>query len=137
MFRGKVNAALDLLSNTNNGGTLNPTDLSDPSDPLSPSVLETLLKKHPPGQPVNPSVLIGEGEPPFVHPVLFDRIDGEAIKKAALNTKGAAGPSGLDAHCWRRLCTFYYYYYYYICFTVHNTEKVIEKGKQKINDDRH
>ena len=77
----------------------------DPSDPSSPSVLEMLLKKHPPGQPVNPSVLIGEGEPPLVHSVLFDRIDGDAIKKAALNTKGAAGPSGLDAHCWRRLCT--------------------------------
>ena len=27
---------------------------------------------------------------------------------AALNTKGAAGPSGLDAHCWRRLCTSFY-----------------------------
>ena len=105
MFRGKVNAALDLLSKSNNGGTLNPTDPSDPSDPSSPSVLEMLLKKHPPGQPVNPSVLIGEGEPPLVHSVLFDRIDGDAIKKAALNTKGAAGPSGLDAHCWRRLCT--------------------------------
>ena len=105
MFRGKVDAALDLLSNTSNGGTLNPADPSDSSDPSSPTVLDVLMKKHPPGQPVHPSVLIGEGEPPFVHPVLFDKIDGDVIKNAALNTKGAAGPSGLDAHCWRRLCT--------------------------------
>ncbi len=43
--------------------------------------------------------------PPQEHPVIFDRIDASWIRSAALNTKGAAGPSGLDAHCWRRLCT--------------------------------
>ena len=40
-----------------------------------------------------------------MHPVIYDRIDASWIRSAALNTKGAAGPSGLDAHCWRRLCT--------------------------------
>ena len=28
----------------------------------------------------------------------------KAIKRAAINTKGAPGPSGVDAHCWRRMC---------------------------------
>jgi len=37
--------------------------------------------------------------------VLFDRIDGDAIQSTALKTDGAAGPSGLDAAAWRRLCT--------------------------------
>ena len=31
--------------------------------------------------------------------------DANCIRTAALNTKGPAGPSGFDAHCWRRLCT--------------------------------
>ena len=39
------------------------------------------------------------------HPVLFDRIDPAEIHSAALHTFGAAGPSGLDARDWRRLCT--------------------------------
>ena len=29
------------------------------------------------------------------------------VQSAALKTSGAAGPSGLDAYCWRRLCTCY------------------------------
>ena len=48
---------------------------------------------------------MGVGDPPPVQPVLFDRVNAGTIKSAALNTKGAAGPSGLDAHSWRRLCT--------------------------------
>ena len=38
------------------------------------------------------------------HPVLFDQLDGEAIRTAALRIEGAAGPSGVDANGWRRLC---------------------------------
>ena len=33
------------------------------------------------------------------------RIDASSIRSAALHTKGAAGPSGIDAPCWRRLCS--------------------------------
>ena len=32
-------------------------------------------------------------------------LDADAIHHAALHTNGAAGPSGLDAHAWRRLCS--------------------------------
>ena len=38
-------------------------------------------------------------------PVIFDVLDGPVIKAAALRTSGAAGPSGIDAHGWRRLCS--------------------------------
>ena len=44
-------------------------------------------------------------EPPIVHPVVFEAIDATSIKRAALHTDGAAGPSGIDARGWRRLCT--------------------------------
>ena len=36
--------------------------------------------------------------------MLFDSIDGDAIRRAALRTEGAAGLSGIDASGWRRLC---------------------------------
>ena len=44
-----------------------------------------------------------EGDVPFVDPVLFENIDEPLIAKAAMNTNGAAGPSGLDALSWRRI----------------------------------
>eukprot|EP00731_Ephydatia_muelleri_P026168 Em0018g268a len=37
--------------------------------------------------------------------VIFDGIDASAIKSAVLQTEGSAGPSGIDAKGWRRLCT--------------------------------
>ena len=43
--------------------------------------------------------------PPEIHPIIFDSIDARLIRSAALKTSGAAGPSCLDAHAWRRLCT--------------------------------
>ena len=37
------------------------------------------------------------------HSVIYENINGESIRKAALNTKGAAGPSGLDSEGWIRI----------------------------------
>ena len=40
------------------------------------------------------------------HPIVFDQLDAICIRRAAvLRTSGAAGPSGLDAAAWRRMCT--------------------------------
>ena len=64
------------------------------------------MKKHPPGKPPSQSAVVTMDNPVSEpHPVLFDRIDGDAIQSTALKTDGAAGPSGLDAAAWRRLCT--------------------------------
>ena len=64
-----------------------------------------LLSKHPSGQPVSANALYDTTtEPPIVHPVVFEAIDATAIKRAALHTDGAAGPSGIDARSWRRQC---------------------------------
>ena len=49
----------------------------------------------------------GAHNPPAVHPVIFDSIQGATIHSAALRTSGAAGPSGIDARGWRRLCSSY------------------------------
>lgn len=39
------------------------------------------------------------------HPVIFDQLTGPLICATALKTEGSAGPSGIDAQGWRRLCT--------------------------------
>ena len=39
------------------------------------------------------------------YPVTFDQLTGPLIRTTALKMKGAAGPSGIDALGWRRLCT--------------------------------
>ena len=61
---------------------------------------------HPPSQPAPANALPqGMAEPVDIHPVVFETLDAAKIRSAALRTSGAAGPSGLDAKEWRRLCT--------------------------------
>ena len=106
MFKGKTEAALKLLSQKGRGRVLQATQLVDITNPNSPTVLDSLKSKHPPAQPAISNALPLESpEPPQIHPVIFDSIDASTIRSSALATKGSAGPSGLDAHCWRRLCT--------------------------------
>ena len=70
------------------------------------SVLDALKLKHPIGADPQDDALVDEAaSPPDTHPVVFDSIQGKTIRAAALRTEGAAGPSGIDAHGWRRLCT--------------------------------
>ena len=65
-----------------------------------------MKSKHPQAQPTSSdSVPLPSTDAPEIHSVVFDRIDASSIRSAALRTKGSAGPSGIDAHCWRRLCT--------------------------------
>ena len=40
-----------------------------------------------------------------LHPVIFDQFDGSLICSTLMKMDGAAGPSGLDTSCWKRLCT--------------------------------
>ena len=104
MFKGKCKAALDLLSNSGKGGVLHLDAQVNSDDPSSPLVREALLQKHPPAQQVHPECIVGE-EPQEPHPVIFESLDASVIRSAALKISGSAGPSGLDAHEWRRLCT--------------------------------
>ena len=46
---------------------------------------EVLMEKHPAGQPAHPETILQPPTPILdVHPVLFDHLDGEIIRKAAL-----------------------------------------------------
>ena len=104
MFAGKCKAALDILSNSGEGGILHLDDHTDPSNPDSPTVREVLISKHPTGQ-ISHANCILQSPTQEVHPVVFESIDAGVIRSAALHTTGSAGPSGIDAHGWRRLCT--------------------------------
>ena len=104
MFQGKVRAARQLLHHESDskGGML-PLNSKLPS---GITVREKLISKHPIGQPIHSSAVLSLPTPKLPsHPVIFDSLDEASIRAAALHTNGSAGPSGLDALCWRRLCT--------------------------------
>ena len=61
-----------------------------------------LKAKHPCSQPICEEALLSpSAATSSFHPVVFDTLNGVSIRCAALRTKGAAGPSGVDAFCWR------------------------------------
>ena len=102
MSTGNTRAALRLLSRND---ILHLCDSIPRSNQENTSVLDILKSKHPPGNtPALDTIVEGAHNPPTVHPVIFDSIQAKTIRSAALHTNGAAGPSGIDARGWRRLC---------------------------------
>ena len=101
MMQGRVSAAMRLISDSPSAGLL---DL-DTVVTESKTVRDVLKEKHPEAMNVERDTLLAETDgPPAPHPVLFDCLTGSSIKTAALRTFGGAGPSGIDASGWRRLC---------------------------------
>ena len=102
MFEGKTHAALRYLSESSGGGLLNIDDYVDEKR----TVLDALRSKHPPAGEIHQEALITTTEdPPEVHSVLFDRLTSLSVRSAALRTQGSAGPSGVDAAGWKRICS--------------------------------
>ena len=87
MFQGKVNAALKLISDEGSGGIL---DLND-------TTMKDLSEKHPPPADIQDGALLPGPIPPATPASYFDCIDEQQVMKAAKLTKGAGGPSQLDA----------------------------------------
>ena len=97
-MRGMINAALRLLENSPSGGVLQ----------LNDDVINDLKKMHPSGQEKQKDVLL-TGTVPTVEPIIFESIDANMVMKAALKTKGADGPSGMDSDSWRSILTSKYF----------------------------
>ena len=92
MKNGKVTSAVKLLTNSMEGGVL----------PLSEETMTLLKAKHPePGELQEDAIV--QRDPLPSHPVIFDEINGDSVRAAALKTHGGAGPSGLDADGWRHI----------------------------------
>lgn len=101
MIQGKVKAAMKYLSDNANGGILGLDDVVEGSH--GRTARELLRDKHPMQKFPSYSALL-QGPVNDVPSVIFDQIDGCAIKQAALRTQGSGGPSGMDSNAWRRLC---------------------------------
>ena len=91
MEKGNANSALKLLASNISNGII----------PLD-KTLSLLKQKLPASSGLNEQVLL-RGEKTSVHPVVFEDIDENMVKEAALKTKGGSGHSGLDADRWRKI----------------------------------
>lgn len=109
MFKGKTSAALQLLSPNGKSDVLYVNDPIDSCNTYSQTVLDVLKSKHLHAQQATPDAVSWSClKPPQVHPshpIIYDRIDADCIRSAALHTNGVARPSDIDAQCWRQLCT--------------------------------
>ena len=94
MRKGNVHNAMKLLTNNMKNGVL----------PLNKKTLEQLKQKHPQRHDADPEIMLPD-KPGAIHPIKFDSIDAENVRKAAPKTRGGAGPSGLDTDGWKRIFT--------------------------------
>ena len=81
IFGGKIKAALRLIANfeDSGGGVLLLNAMIDGEE----SVQDVLKRKHPTGGTLQPDILLASENPADaqVHPVLFERIDGDLMEK--------------------------------------------------------
>ena len=99
MMEGK---ALRFVSDISKGGEHSLDQTVPDNGPLQ--VRDVLRSKHPSAKTIQENSLL-YGPIDSIDPVIFDAIDGSLIHTAALRISGAAGPSGLDANGWKRLCS--------------------------------
>ena len=107
MFLGNVHGALNFLSRNTSGLPLKLEDVIQTKEGTTESVLYILESLHPEGKPLATEALLSCTLPNALpaDPVIFEAIDGNMIKSTALHCKGSAGPSGVDARAWRRMCS--------------------------------
>ena len=106
MSKGNIKAALRLLTKFNRGSILHLSDIVSSTSNEELTVLDVLKSKRPASTPPSQeSIIPAAHDPPTIHPVIFDSKTAKTIRSAALRITGAAGPSGIDARGWRRLCT--------------------------------
>ena len=60
--------------------------------PLNDQILQQLKQKHPETMPAAQEVLLPD-IPESIHSIKFANVDADMIRKAAIKTRGGAGPS--------------------------------------------
>ena len=104
MSEGKINMALRLLAEDSKGGVLSldssiPCGTDSSGKPAFRPVRDILFEKHPCGRDPPHHVLLDcTTEKPCYDPVIFQCLTGNVIRRAAIQTHGAAGSSGVDAY---------------------------------------
>ena len=97
--KGKLKDAMHLLK----GDTLKPWKSTDVVN--GRSIAEILQEKHPDRRELHSSTLTETNSNTDFHPIVFESINATLIRSSALKVGGSAGPSGLAAKDWRRICT--------------------------------
>ena len=107
MSKGMIRAALRCFEDTTSHKVLNPSDIIQPPNQNAETVLDTLKRLHPPAQTTSPDAMLNAPteNPLPLNNCIFEAIYASLIKKVACLTQGAAGPSGVDAFAWKRMCT--------------------------------
>ena len=114
MMEDRVRAALQFLTSETRSCLLSLEEVI--GDGSGRTVREVLEDKHPDPEPVHAGTILNERMTSVdFHPVLFDNITAKVIRNSALHTEGAAGPSGVNALSWRRLCTAFGQKSNYLC----------------------
>ena len=93
VLEGQINVALRSVSESSSGGVL----------PFTDDVMAQLKEKHNNPQPTKLGSLVFGPIDDEVPETLYSEINGEMVRQAALRTKGAGGPSGIDANDFRRI----------------------------------
>ena len=82
MEKGNVDSAIKLITTNMQNGIL----------PLTDTTLTLLKQKHPRSAPTTEEVLLPD-QPESIHRIKYENISADAVRKAALKTKGGSGPS--------------------------------------------
>ena len=108
MLQGRISEAIKIICGESKGGSFSIDAKTLDQHGLPISVRDQLKVKHPPRQPPFSSTLLSSSDPVSEpHPVIFSCNDGQLIHSTSMHISGSAGPSGLDAFVWRRLCTMF------------------------------
>ena len=94
MFHGKVSAAVRFLHSCDDAGLMK----------ISNDVIHELKEKHPGPSPIAEGTLLN-GPVADIPESYFDNVNVAMISKAAVQTQGACGPSGMDADLYRLILT--------------------------------
>ena len=100
MNTGKISSAIAKLTDTSKG-------VLSLKETVKDQIFEQIvIEKHPPAKPVNSNYITSCSEDtiPF-HSSIFDQINTQKTRKAAMTTHGSHGPSGLDANELKRILT--------------------------------
>ena len=104
---GKTKSALQFLFRKTDEGILKLDDHIPCNEGRSCTVCELLQELHSAGKDPDPESLMSSSCQDSLpsDPILFEALDGARIQQVAHQCNGYAGPTGLDAHAWRRMCT--------------------------------
>ena len=116
-MQGKIKAAIRYVSEQTAGGVLSINDLLPGSSGMT--VGDVMREKHPEGHDADPAALL-QGPVLSVQPELLESLDALTVKRCALRLTGAAGPSGVDASGWTRMCCSFCLAYVDLCRAIAN-----------------